>query len=64
MVIGGHPNYDEVELVSLDEDVTIPDCLLTIRPLPDEGRWFAAGAAVLPGNGKFTTKRRLMINIM
>ncbi len=49
MVAGGYNAYESVELVSLDADRPVPECLLTIGSLPDGGRRNAAAGSLLPG---------------
>ncbi len=47
MVIGGSPTHADVELVSIDEGVTVPQGL-SVANLPDGGRAEAAGGPLLP----------------
>ncbi len=53
MVIGGYGGYersylDDVELVSLREDLPVPECLQYLKSLPS-GRTGAAGGPLQPG---------------
>ena len=49
MVIGGLPISDHVELLSLTEGISVPDCYQTMSPLPDGGGRLAARGLVYPG---------------
>ncbi len=49
MVIGGSFAYDNVEIISLDDSVPVPECLINTEPLPDGGRLGHAAGIVLPG---------------
>ncbi len=49
MVIGGSGHYADVELVSVDDGVPVPQGL-SVANLPDGGRAEAAGGPLLPGS--------------
>ncbi len=49
MVVGGTPDDDSVEVVSLDANFPVPSCLQELGSFPDGGRVRGAGAALLPG---------------
>ena len=35
-ITGGYPNYQKTELVSIDEEFPIPDCIKTLSDHPNE----------------------------
>ncbi len=49
MVVGGEPTYNSIEVLSVDPDVPLPDCVGNVAPLPAEGKKAAAGGTVIPG---------------
>ena len=59
MVAGGFGSPDAVQVLSVDEAIPVPECLLNMRPLPDTGRINLAGGAVTPvGVPEICTGRR------
>ena len=53
-ITGGYPNYQKTELVPIDEEHPIPDCIQTLSDHPNE-LFYAAGAA-LPDRGENSTE--------
>ena len=51
-ITGGYPNYHKTELVSIDEEFPIPDCIQTLSEHPNE-LFYAAGGA-LPDRGEMS----------
>ena len=58
-ITGGYPNYQKTELVSIDEEFPIPDCIQTLSDHPNELFYSAGGA--LPDRGENFTKRLVFV---
>ena len=60
-ITGGYPNYQKTELVSVDEEFPVPDCMQTLSEHPND-LFYAAGGA-LPDRGEvFKVPRMKLCN--
>ncbi len=49
MVVGGSPVNDHVELLSLTDGLSVPECYQNMLPMPGGGSALAAGGLVTGG---------------